>query len=378
MSIKPKVLLFSDWYLPGYKAGGPISSVANLVSNLGSDIQFKIVCSDRDYLDKEPYDLPVNQWVNSGLEDVIYLSPDQRELAKIKNLIREIDPDVVYINGIFSRAFSIYPLRAAVWANKKTVVAPRGMLAPGALGIKPAKKKIFLAVAKFLGAYNHAVFHATYSDEKDHVNKHFPNSKVVVIPNLPTSPEGTAKSKTKAINSIDILSVARVAPEKNTFLALQILSRVSSAYRVKAVFIGPVYSTKYFEKCMELVSEMPAHIEVKFEGAVKPNSLKAYFEESDLFFLPTLGENYGHAIIESMLHGVPVLVSDQTPWRSLSDDALGLDLPLTDPAIFTREIEKIAAMDDHTYRESFEKIAINASKRIDLNSTKLKYKELFR
>ncbi|CAN5434615.1 hypothetical protein BH10BAC1_BH10BAC1_14720 [soil metagenome] len=30
---KKKVLIFIDWYLPGYKAGGPRQSVANLVAH---------------------------------------------------------------------------------------------------------------------------------------------------------------------------------------------------------------------------------------------------------------------------------------------------------------------------------------------------------
>ena len=31
--------------------------------------------------------------------------------------------------------------------------------------------------------------------------------------------------------------------------------------------------------------------------------------------MPTRGENFGHAIFESLQVGTPVLLSDQTPWR---------------------------------------------------------------
>ena len=37
------------------------------------------------------------------------------------------------------------------------------------------------------------------------------------------------------------------------------------------------------------------------------------FQEYDLLFLPTKGENFGHVILESMSAGTPVLISDTTP-----------------------------------------------------------------
>ena len=54
----------------------------------------------------------------------------------------------------------------------------------------------------------------------------------------------------------------------------------------------------------------------------------------DLFFLPTLGENYGHVIHEALLSGSQVLLSDQTPWRGLTEAGLGWDLPLEGKGAF--------------------------------------------
>ena len=54
---KKKILIFIDWYLPGYKAGGPIQSVANLVANLKEEFEFSIVTRDTDYCEKLPYHL---------------------------------------------------------------------------------------------------------------------------------------------------------------------------------------------------------------------------------------------------------------------------------------------------------------------------------
>ena len=53
--LKKTILCFVDYYLPGYKAGGPIQSIANLVENLGDEFEFYIICNDRDQLDRQPY-----------------------------------------------------------------------------------------------------------------------------------------------------------------------------------------------------------------------------------------------------------------------------------------------------------------------------------
>ena len=45
---KKKILVFIDWYLPGFRAGGPIRSCANLISHLSDEFDFNIVTTDTD------------------------------------------------------------------------------------------------------------------------------------------------------------------------------------------------------------------------------------------------------------------------------------------------------------------------------------------
>jgi len=52
---KKIVLIFVGAYTPGYKAGGPIQSIQNLVECLNNDFEFKIITSDRDIGDSKAY-----------------------------------------------------------------------------------------------------------------------------------------------------------------------------------------------------------------------------------------------------------------------------------------------------------------------------------
>jgi len=71
----------------------------------------------------------------------------------------------------------------------------------------------------------------------------------------------------------------------------------------------------------------------------------------DAFVLPTLGENFGHVIFESLMSGIPVLISDQTPWRNLSATHAGWDIPLDRPEIFTEKIRELLAMDNTVHQQ---------------------------
>ena len=70
---RPTVLIAIDWYLPAFRAGGPIRSIANLVAALGDDIDFRIVCGDRDLGASEPLPVDLDTWHTIGKALVLYL-----------------------------------------------------------------------------------------------------------------------------------------------------------------------------------------------------------------------------------------------------------------------------------------------------------------
>ena len=65
---------------------------------------------------------------------------------------------------------------------------------------------------------------------------------------------------------------------------------------------------------------------------------------SDVFLLPTGGENFGHAIFEALSCGVPVLISDQTPWRGLEAIARRLGFAAGAPGGFVAAHRAYAAL----------------------------------
>ena len=167
MTHKKKILLFIDWYLPGYKAGGPIQSCSNLIAHLGAEYDFSVVTRDTDYCEIVPYpNIKSNEWNIVDGTRVYYFSADALNKTNIQHLLNTENYDTVYMNGIFSFYFSLLPLYLLIGTSKKCIVAARGMLAVNALHIKGIKKQLFLLVSKFTGLFSKVMFHATNESEK--------------------------------------------------------------------------------------------------------------------------------------------------------------------------------------------------------------------
>jgi glycosyltransferase involved in cell wall biosynthesis len=88
------------------------------------------------------------------------------------------------------------------------------------------------------------------------------------------------------------------------------------------------------------VGGLPANVVVDVQGPVPPPEVTAVMRRHDLFFLPTQGENFGHVIHEALNTGLPVLISDRTPWNGVTDAGAGWALPLDTHKPFVEVINR--------------------------------------
>jgi glycosyltransferase involved in cell wall biosynthesis len=79
-----------------------------------------------------------------------------------------------------------------------------------------------------------------------------------------------------------------------------------------------------------LCEGQPEGVAFFYHGAVAHGEVANTLALHDVFVLPTLGENFCHAIAEALAAGVPCLVSDRTPWNDLGRTGAGWSVPLED------------------------------------------------
>jgi glycosyltransferase involved in cell wall biosynthesis len=116
---------------------------------------------------------------------------------------------------------------------------------------------------------------------------------------------------------------------------------------------------------------------VKLLSDVPHHRLEEMLTAHHLFCLPTQGENFGHAIFEALAAGRPVLISDQTPWRSLAKRKAGWDIPLSDSTGFVNAIETVAAMDLRELNEWCKEAWRYCNDYIQQSDIKEQYRKLF-
>jgi len=145
----PSILCFVDYYLPGFRSGGPVRTVSNLVDHLYDQFDFYIITRDRDISDSSYYeDIVVDNWNTVGKARVFYASPASLTPIGVSALLRKTPHDILYLNSFFSFRFTILPLLArsiGAAPNMPCVIAPRGEFSPAAIALSPQKKNYILA-----------------------------------------------------------------------------------------------------------------------------------------------------------------------------------------------------------------------------------------
>jgi glycosyltransferase involved in cell wall biosynthesis len=354
------VLTFLPHYLPGYKAGGVIRSIANMVSHISKDFQFKIFTSDRDFHDTQHYrGICVKEWNRVGNAMVYYCPPLSLSLFAVFKILSETEYDILYLNSFFSPKFSILPLLLR-WLKlvprKPTILAPRGELAPGALKLKAWKKKPYMFAAKLLELYSRITWHASTLDEKTEIIDNVTNVRRVILAEqifvaedlLTIHPHLPERTGSKHRGRLNIVFLSRICRKKNLELALDVLSKVKER-RISFHIYGPLEDLRYWRKCQQMVGRLPENVKAEYKGVVKNTEVIEVLKKYNLFFFPTFGESFGHVIWEAMLAGCPVLVSDCTPWRNLRELGVGWDVPLPELHSFCEIIENCADMDQEEH-----------------------------
>lgn len=359
MSIEPKIKVFilRDYYLPGYKSGGPIRTLANLIDRLGDQVEFRLFTRDRDCGDRIPYShVQVNTWNQVGKAQVYYAAPNHLSPRILRTLIRASTPDIVYLNGFFS-SFTVMCLllfRFNRLPRMPIILAPRGEFAHSALQLKNAKKQAYLRVVRSIGLARNIIWQASSSLEAQDIRRvmgHF--CRVHIAPNLPPHVDIHAdhglEKPVKSPGNLRLAFLARIAPMKNLEQALEMLCRLREPIIFDIYGPVPPDEVAYWRKCQEIILRLPANIQVSYHGPVPNAEVVSTLARYDFLLLPTLGENFGHIILESLVAGCPVLISNRTQWLDLAEKKIGWDIALEDLERWHTILHYCINMDNTTY-----------------------------
>ncbi|MEB3266331.1 MAG: glycosyltransferase [Cyanobacteriota bacterium] len=332
--------------------------MANIVAQLGAEIDFRIVTSHHDYQDRTAYPgIALNRWQTVGRAEVFYMNKLSLNLRTIGHITQSTPHQMVYLNSVFSYRFSILPLmarRLGRLGDRPVLVASRGELGAGALGLSRSRKRIYLQLGQRLGLFRGLHWQASSEQEAIEIMAAVgaPASRVHVAPNLADldlaeadRPDRPAMPPQQEL-PLSIAFLSRISRKKNLIYALDVIARVRNQLPLPPRFhiYGNVCDPAYWDECRQRIEAHGLQSLVQIHGPLPHQQVRPSLASHDLFLLPTLHENFGHVIIEALAAGTPVLTSDQTPWTDLPAEGAGWVCRLDDPASFDAAVLELARL----------------------------------
>lgn len=370
-----KILIILTGFLPGKKFGGPPISVDNFCSLMKEDECF-IVTRNHDMGETETYKDIKPGWNDRGNCKVLYLSDKEYGYRKYEKVIKEINPDVIYLQGLFQNCI-IPCLFLAKKHNIPVLLAPRGELCAGAFK-KKYKKIPYIVFLKMFGLLNKVHFQSTSEEETEAIMKHLgiTEDRIHFLTNVPSIPKKEYPVPEKQPGVAKFVFISRIVRKKNLKAAISYFKNIDGD--VTFDIYGPIEDKDYWQECQDEIKLLPSNIKVNYCGLVSHDQIHETFSRYHAFLFPTLSENFGHVIAEALSVGCPVIISDQTPWNDVQYIDGGWSIPLDKIENFTSAIKDVLYIDFKTETKYKKNMIEYVVSKTDLKKIKSLYVESFR
>ncbi|WP_414755103.1 hormogonium polysaccharide biosynthesis glycosyltransferase HpsP [Anabaena sp. CCY 9910] len=318
--------------------GGPSQMVLGLSPALvkaGATVTIITTDSNGDSGQK-PLDVPLNVPIKQDGYEIIYFrcSPFRRykfSLDLLKWLkIHAHEYDIAHIHALFSPVSSA---AATVCRQQKLpyILRPLGTLDPSDLQKKKQLKKLYVEIIERRNLAGAAAIHFT-SEQEAKVSARFGvATRDLVIPLGVIPPQ--KKEGNSLVNQLGIpenipliLFMSRIDPKKGLNLlipALEKLLAIGNNFHFVLAGTNP-QDPDYEQQIKDQITNSSLRSHSTITGFVTGELKASLLQAADLFVLPSYYENFGIAVAEAMVAGVPVVISDQVHiWQQVRDSESG-------------------------------------------------------
>lgn len=318
-----KILHVVPSYIPAYRYGGPIKAVHELCKALAKNgLDVTVFTTDIDW--EKNSDVPLGRMVEMDGVKVFYYPV--RRLRRycfssgladaVKMRVREFD--IVHIHSVY-----LYPtMIACYWCRKfgiPYIINPFGALDPSAIRLKGRiRKSLYLNLVERRNIDGAKFIYAASGYEKDKILSMRFNAPVVIMPRgleisdySPGANPGWFFDRYPQLkNKKVILFLGRIHRKKGLDLLAAALKKITD--KDKSVFLAVVGPREdaYAASVETLFKKEGVMENAVFTDMLLGDEKLSAFYSSDIFILPSYGENFGIAVLEAMACGIPVVVTD--------------------------------------------------------------------
>lgn len=303
--------------------GGPTKVVLNLVRALQEcGIDAEIVTTNDNGADQPVLDIPLNQLIEYQGVPVWFLprhSQRMKEFIFSTEITRWLwenirNYDILDIHYLFSYASSCAGIIARMQKVPYTI-RTMGQLTPWALSQSHRKKQIYSFLIERHNLNLASAIHCTSDSEVKDIHNYGLKNPIINLPlgvNKPDKIEN-AKDITRSIYGVSrdtsiILFLSRIHYKKRPDLLIKSLDKIAINNNFHLIVAG-TGEVNYISQLEELINTLKLKNRISFAGFVEGYDKQLLLQGADIFVLPSFSENFGIAVAEAMIVGLPVIIT---------------------------------------------------------------------
>ncbi|MDP1663601.1 MAG: glycosyltransferase family 4 protein [Methylobacter sp.] len=326
-----KILHITPACYPATYWGGPIFTVYALNNALAemSGVTLRVLTTDTagpklsQRLDhSQLIDLYPNQEVIM-VPRIAGISVSIEMLWQLPSLVRWAD--VIHLTAIYS--FPTIPTLLICRVLRKPVVwSPHGAVQDAYewTGSKrKGLKRAWEILCNILIAPGRVVTHVISERERIPTQARIPKANAVIVPNGINLPNVIAEKSWMPEGKLRLLYLGRLSPKKGIENLLHAMALLNDQTVVLSVY--GVGDAVYDESLLDLADKLGLlNKNVFFIGHVDGDKKDQAFYHSDVCIVPSYTECFCMVVAEALIHGVPVIASQGTPWAEIEGKRCGL------------------------------------------------------
>ncbi|MEH2323426.1 MAG: hormogonium polysaccharide biosynthesis glycosyltransferase HpsP [Nostoc sp.] len=304
--------------------GGPSQMVLGLAPALVKEgVEVTILTTDSNGDNGQtPLDVPLNRPIKQDGYEIIYFrcAPFRRYKFSLDLLnwlkLHAHEFDIAHIHALFSPIISA---AAIVCRQQKLpyIFRPLGTLDPADLQKKKQLKRLYVAIIERQNLAGAAAIHFTSVQEAKISERFGVSTPDLVIPLGVIPPQFSIKNVSSQLEIPKdvplVLFLSRIDPKKGLNLLIPALEKLLAVgYKFHFVLAGTnPQDPDYEQKIISQIQNSPLRSHTTITGFVTGELKVSLLQLADLFVLPSYYENFGIAVAEAMVAGIPVVISDQ-------------------------------------------------------------------
>jgi glycosyltransferase involved in cell wall biosynthesis len=246
-----------------------------------------------------------------------------RKLRKLRQQQKDI---IIHIHSWWNLV-AILSAGIAMFHRVPMIISPRGMITPYTLSFRHKASKYLIHNILGRSLLQTAHLHATTSLEAKNLQQYLTAARISIIPNLltletvnrPSSSisnplnagkqgvSGMIKSKSPE-EPMKLIFLSRIDPKKGLEVLFEALAVTNFKWTLT---IGGTGTAAYLRSLKQLSGTLKISSKIVWIGQVSDADKYALLNGHDVLTLTSSNENFGNVVLESLLAGTSVLISDQ-------------------------------------------------------------------